>query len=38
MDGWQTTTVFLPLFFSQIVARLYLRHANPARFSGASRC
>jgi len=28
MDGWQTATVFLPLFFSQIVARLYLRHAN----------
>ena len=28
MNGWQTTAVFLPLFFSQIVARLYLRHAN----------
>ncbi len=28
MDGWQTATVFLPLFFSQIVARVYLRHAN----------
>jgi predicted MPP superfamily phosphohydrolase len=28
MDGWQTTFVFLPLFFSQIVARVYLRHAN----------
>ncbi len=27
-DGWQTATVFLPLFFSQIVARVYLRHAN----------
>jgi len=28
LEGWQTATVFLPLFFSQIVARLYLRHAN----------
>jgi uncharacterized protein len=28
MDGWQTAAVFVPLFFSQIVARLYLRHAN----------
>ncbi|MEZ5570886.1 MAG: metallophosphoesterase [Halioglobus sp.] len=28
MDGWSTTLVFVPLFFSQIVARLYLRHAN----------
>ena len=28
LDGWQTATVFLPLFFSQIVARIYLRHAN----------
>lgn len=28
LDGWQTTAIFLPLFFSQIVARLYLRHAN----------
>ena len=28
LESWQTATVFLPLFFSQIVARLYLRHAN----------
>jgi uncharacterized protein len=28
LNGWQTAAVFLPLFFSQIVARLYLRHAN----------
>ena len=28
LDGWQTATVFMPLFFSQIVARIYLRHAN----------
>lgn len=28
LDGWQTATVFMPLFFSQVVARLYLRHAN----------
>jgi predicted MPP superfamily phosphohydrolase len=28
MDHWQTALVFLPLFFSQIIARLYLRHAN----------
>jgi predicted MPP superfamily phosphohydrolase len=28
LDGWQTATVFLPLFFSQIIARVYLRHAN----------
>jgi predicted MPP superfamily phosphohydrolase len=28
LNAWQTTAVFLPLFFSQIVARVYLRHAN----------
>lgn len=28
MGGWQTATVFMPLFFSQIIARVYLRHAN----------
>jgi predicted MPP superfamily phosphohydrolase len=28
LDGWTTTAIFVPLFFSQIVARLYLRHAN----------
>ncbi len=28
LDGWQTAIVFLPLFFSQILARVYLRHAN----------
>lgn len=28
LDGWQTATVFMPLFFSQILARVYLRHAN----------
>ena len=28
MDSVQTAAVFLPLFFSQIVARLYLQHAN----------
>ena len=27
-DGWTTTAIFVPLFFSQIVVRLYLRHAN----------
>jgi len=27
-DAWTTTAIFVPLFFSQIVARLYLRHAN----------
>ena len=28
LDDWLTTLIFLPLFFSQIVARIYLRHAN----------
>lgn len=28
LDGWTTAAIFVPLFFSQIVARLYLRHAN----------
>jgi uncharacterized protein len=28
LGSWTTAAVFLPLFFSQIVARLYLRHAN----------
>ena len=28
LGSWQTAAVFLPLFFSQIVARLYLRHHN----------
>ena len=28
LDGWTTALVFLPLFFSQIVVRVYLRHAN----------
>jgi predicted MPP superfamily phosphohydrolase len=28
LGGLQTTLVFVPLFFSQIIARLYLRHAN----------
>lgn len=28
LDGWTTTAIFVPLFFSQIVVRLYLRHAN----------
>ena len=28
MHHWQTALIFLPLFFSQISARLYLRHAN----------
>lgn len=28
LSPWQTTLIFLPLFSSQIVARLYLRHAN----------
>jgi len=28
LNDWTTALVFLPLFFSQIVARLYLRHAN----------
>ena len=28
LSGWLTTAVFLPLLFSQIIARIYLRHAN----------
>ena len=28
LGTWLTVAVFLPLFFSQIVARMYLRHAN----------
>jgi predicted MPP superfamily phosphohydrolase len=28
LNGWQTAAIFVPLFFSQIVARIYLRHAN----------
>jgi hypothetical protein len=28
LDGLTTALVFLPLFFSQIAARIYLRHAN----------
>lgn len=28
MSSLVTTAVFLPLFFSQVIARLYLRHAN----------
>ena len=28
LGSWLTAAVFLPLFFSQIVARIYLRHAN----------
>lgn len=28
LNGWQTAAFFVPLFFSQIVARIYLRHAN----------
>lgn len=28
LDGWTTAAIFIPLFFSQIVVRLYLRHAN----------
>ena len=28
LGGVTTTLIFLPLFFSQIVARVYLRHAN----------
>jgi uncharacterized protein len=28
LSGWTTAAIFLPLFFSQIVVRLYLRHAN----------
>ena len=28
MDTWTTMAVFIPLFFSQIIVRLYLRHAN----------
>ncbi len=28
LDTWTTTVIFVPLFFSQIVVRLYLRHAN----------
>lgn len=28
LDGLTTALVFLPLFFSQIIARIYLRHAN----------
>ena len=28
LQSWTTILVFLPLFFSQVVARVYLRHAN----------
>ena len=28
LNGWTTIAVFVPLFFSQILVRLYLRHAN----------
>jgi predicted MPP superfamily phosphohydrolase len=28
LNNWQTAMIFLPLFCSQIVARMYLRHAN----------
>ena len=28
LNVWQTTAIFLPLFFSQIIVRIYLRHAN----------
>ncbi len=28
LDGWTTAAIFIPLFFSQIVVRLYLRHAD----------
>ncbi|CAA0078699.1 putative protein YpbG [Halioglobus japonicus] len=28
MNTWTTLAIFIPLFFSQIVVRLYLRHAN----------
>ena len=28
LGAWPTAAIFLPLFFSQVVARLYLRHAN----------
>jgi predicted MPP superfamily phosphohydrolase len=28
LDGWTTAAIFIPLFFSQLVVRLYLRHAN----------
>jgi uncharacterized protein len=28
LDSWTTMAIFIPLFFSQILVRLYLRHAN----------
>jgi predicted MPP superfamily phosphohydrolase len=28
LGGWLTFTIFMPLFFSQVVVRMYLRHAN----------
>ena len=28
LSGWLTTAIFIPLFFSQVIARVYLRHAN----------
>lgn len=28
LDGWTIAAIFVPVFFSQIVVRLYLRHAN----------
>jgi len=28
LGPWPTAAIFLPVFFSQVVARLYLRHAN----------
>lgn len=28
LDAWSTTAIFLPLFFSQIIVRMTLRHSN----------
>ena len=28
LESWLTVAIFIPLFFSQIVVRIYLRHAN----------
>ena len=32
LDSWQTATIFIPLFFSQIITRLYLPHASSGPF------
>ncbi len=37
LNGWVTTLIFVPLFFSQILARLYLRGTNSFWLRGLRR-